>query len=127
MQELWKDADITDIETRVIRVERSYDNFDEYWSSLKGSPSMNASTGKMSRERVDELKERVCQRLPTASDGSLTLTAWALLKTEPRTPSCGRRILSMLPPVCLTALAMTTKSIPPTSAIPRPADPNPGT
>ncbi len=77
MQELWKDAGITNIETRVIRVERSYANFDEYWSSLKGSPSMNASTGKMSREQVNELKERVRQRLPTASDGSLTLTAWA--------------------------------------------------
>jgi ubiquinone/menaquinone biosynthesis C-methylase UbiE len=77
LQEMWKNAGLTDIETRVIRAERSYPSFDEYWSTLKGNPSMNASPGKMSREQVDELKERVRRRLPAASDGSLTLTAWA--------------------------------------------------
>ncbi len=77
MQEMWKNAGITDIETRVIRAERSYPNFDDYWSTLKGSPSMKVSTGKMSREQSEELKDRVRRRLPAASDGSLTLTAWA--------------------------------------------------
>jgi ubiquinone/menaquinone biosynthesis C-methylase UbiE len=77
MQELWKDAGITEIETRVIRAERSYESFDEFWSTLKGSPSLNASTTKMSREQAEELKERVRKRLPAASDGTLTLQAWA--------------------------------------------------
>jgi SAM-dependent methyltransferase len=77
MQRLSKAAGLTDVETRVIRVERYYADFDEFWGTLKGSPSMNASTGKMSREQVDELKSRVRQRLPTASDGSITYPAWA--------------------------------------------------
>jgi ubiquinone/menaquinone biosynthesis C-methylase UbiE len=77
MQDLWKGAGLTDVETRVIRVERSYANFDEFWGTLKGSPSLNASTGKMLREQVDQLKDRVRQRLPIASDGSITYPAWA--------------------------------------------------
>lgn len=77
MQELWRNAGMTEIETRVIRAERTYTNFEDYWSTLKGSPSMKASTGKMQREQVEELKDRVRKRLPAASDGSLTLAAWA--------------------------------------------------
>jgi hypothetical protein len=68
---------MTDIETRVIRVERSYEGFDEFWSTLKGSPSLNASTAKMSRAQADELKERVRKRLPVGTDGTLTMQAWA--------------------------------------------------
>ncbi len=77
MHELWAGAGLTDIETRGIRVERCYANFDEYWATLKGSPSMNASTASMSADQVGELKERVRKRLPAAADGSLTLQAWA--------------------------------------------------
>jgi ubiquinone/menaquinone biosynthesis C-methylase UbiE len=77
MHELWAGAGLSDIETRGIRVERSYANFDEYWATLKGSPSMNASTARMSADQVGELKERVRKRLPAAADGSLTLQAWA--------------------------------------------------
>lgn len=77
MQELWKAAGLTGIETRVIEATRSYKDFDEFWSTLKGSPSLTASTAKMSREQADELKERVRKRLPAAADGSLTLQAWA--------------------------------------------------
>jgi ubiquinone/menaquinone biosynthesis C-methylase UbiE len=77
MQELWKRAGMTDIETRVIEATRSYTNFEDYWSSLEGSPSMKASTAKMSRAEADELKERVRKKLPVRSDGSLTMGAWA--------------------------------------------------
>jgi ubiquinone/menaquinone biosynthesis C-methylase UbiE len=77
MQELWAAAGIGGIETQVIRAERSYANFDEYWSTLKGSPSMNASTAKLSPGQVEELKDRVRRRLDAKRDGTLTLKAWA--------------------------------------------------
>lgn len=77
MQELWKGAGLTDIDTRVIKVERSYASFDEFWGTLKGSPSLNASTGKMAPERVEELKERVRKRVGATGGGTLTLQAWA--------------------------------------------------
>jgi ubiquinone/menaquinone biosynthesis C-methylase UbiE len=77
MQQLWKAAGLVDVETRVIEADRSYKDFEEYWSTLKGSPSVDVSTAKMTRAQVEELKERVRRRLPLAGDGSLTLRAWA--------------------------------------------------
>ena len=77
MQDLWKGAGLTRVETRVIKVTRTYKDFDDFWSTLKGSPSAQAATANMSHEELAELKERVRKRLPAAVDGSLTLQAWA--------------------------------------------------
>ncbi len=77
MQDLWRAAGLRDIDTRVIRVTRTYPSFDEYWSSLRGSPSMKASTENFAPAKIAELKERLRQRLPTAADGSITYAAWA--------------------------------------------------
>ena len=77
MQELWRGAGLSDIETRAIEVARTYPSFDEYWSSLHGSPSMKASTAQMSQAQKDELRERLRARLPASAGGSLTLTARA--------------------------------------------------
>jgi hypothetical protein len=77
MQELWQAAGVGDIETRVIRVERRYADFADFWSSLHGSPSLKASTADMSQAQKDELQERVRKRLPAAADGSITYPAWA--------------------------------------------------
>jgi hypothetical protein len=77
MQELWTAAGFVDVETRVIKVERSYDSFDDFWSTLGGSPSLKAATGNMATAQMDELKERVRKRLPVSADGRLTYGAWA--------------------------------------------------
>ena len=77
MRELWNSAGVTDIETRVIRVERTYRDFEDYWTSVQGSPSLKASTANMSLAGVEELKERTHKRLSAAADGSITYPAWA--------------------------------------------------
>jgi ubiquinone/menaquinone biosynthesis C-methylase UbiE len=77
MQELWSAAGFLDVETRVIKVERTYDSFDDFWSTLGGSPSFKAATGTMPPAQMDELKERVRKRLPVSADGRLTYGAWA--------------------------------------------------
>ena len=77
MHELWNSAGVTDIETRVIRVERTYRDFEDYWTSVQGSPSLKASTANMSLAGVEELKERTHKRLSAAADGSITYPAWA--------------------------------------------------
>jgi ubiquinone/menaquinone biosynthesis C-methylase UbiE len=77
MQELWKGAGMTDIETRVIRVERTYRDFDDFWDAARGSPSLKASTVAMSDAERDELKQRTRKRLAAAADGSITYPAWA--------------------------------------------------
>jgi ubiquinone/menaquinone biosynthesis C-methylase UbiE len=77
MQQLWTDAGLTDVDTRVIRVERSYRDFDDFWSTVQGSPSLRAGTANMPDAKRAELIERVRHRLPTAADGSITYPAWA--------------------------------------------------
>lgn len=39
MQELCKDASMSGIETRVIGVERTFRDFDDFWSAMQGGPS----------------------------------------------------------------------------------------
>src|SRR5690348_8900576 len=77
MQALWRNAGLEDVEVRVIEVERSYDNLDEFWNSIQGSPSIKASTAKMSAAETNELKARVRERLPAGAGGRVTLAAWA--------------------------------------------------
>jgi ubiquinone/menaquinone biosynthesis C-methylase UbiE len=77
MQDLWTAAAFVDVETRVIEVERTYESFDDFWSSLQGSPSIKAVTATMRPGQTDELKERLRKRLPVSSDGRLTYSAFA--------------------------------------------------
>lgn len=77
MQSLWRDAGLTDVETRVITVERGYDSFDDLWGTLLTSPSVKLSLEKMSPAEGDELKDRVRRAFPAASDGRITYPAWA--------------------------------------------------
>ena len=77
MQGLWRDAGLVDVETRVITVERTYDSFDDLWSTLVTSPSVKASMAKMPPAQGDELKNKVRAAFPAAADGSITYPAWA--------------------------------------------------
>lgn len=77
MQALWRNAGLEDVEVRVIEVERSYADFDDFWESIRQSPSIKASTANMLPAEIDELKAGVRKRLPAGADGRVTLTAWA--------------------------------------------------
>lgn len=77
MQALWRNAGLEDVEVRVIEVQRSYADFDDFWESIRQSPSIKASTANMSPAEIDDLKAGVRKRLPAGADGRVTLTAWA--------------------------------------------------
>ena len=77
MEQLWKDSGLRDVETRVIRVERTFDDFDDLWTSMLPSPSVKVSMAKMSPAEAQELKERCRRVFPAAADGSITYPAWA--------------------------------------------------
>jgi ubiquinone/menaquinone biosynthesis C-methylase UbiE len=77
MQALWRNAGLEDVEVRVIEVERSYADFDDFWESIRQSPSIKASTANMSPAEIAELKAGVRKRLPAGGDGRVTLNAWA--------------------------------------------------
>ena len=77
MQMLWRNAGLTDVETRVISVERSFNDFEDFWMGIVPAPGMKAALAKMTPVEATEMKERVRGSLPAADDGSITYPAWA--------------------------------------------------
>lgn len=78
LRELWTGAGLAAVETREIVVERTYRDFDEFWTtSIKGSPSFSAAVAAMPPDAVAQLKSRVCNRLPTDAAGRLVRSARA--------------------------------------------------
>jgi SAM-dependent methyltransferase len=78
---LFTAAGLSQVETTGIEVERRFDDFDAYWQPFLGGqgPAGTYVTG-LSESRRTELAEELRRRLPTAADGSITLTAraWAV-------------------------------------------------
>ena len=76
MRALWRDTGATDIETRVINVQRTFASFDEFWRIAMTS-SVGTVIGKMPATDVEGLKARVRERLTSDSAGRVTGTAHA--------------------------------------------------
>ena len=77
LQELWRKAGISAIETREISVERTFKDFDDFWSISALGSSVAATLAGISAADVERLKSRVRARLPTGPDGRMTLGARA--------------------------------------------------
>jgi hypothetical protein len=78
---LFTDAGLSQVETTGIEVERRFDRFDDYWQPfLGGQGPAGTYVTTLSEARRTELAEELRRRLPTADDGSITLTAraWAV-------------------------------------------------
>ena len=76
MRDLWSDAGLLDVETKVISVERSFASFEEYWDV-----GMASSVGQMAEtfepSVVEDLKGRVRDRLTTDAARRVRVTAFA--------------------------------------------------
>lgn len=77
MQHLWADAGLDAIETREITVHRTFDNFDSFWTTALGAPSVGPTFTKMMPEELALLKTRVCAQLPADAAGHITCSARA--------------------------------------------------
>ena len=77
MHALWQAAGLSEVQTRAIEVERTYASFDDYWRIVQGGPSVGATLASMAAGDVDKLKAQLRNSLPTAADGSITLSARA--------------------------------------------------
>jgi SAM-dependent methyltransferase len=76
LRALWSAAGATDIETRVVKVHRTFESFDEFWSIAMTS-SVGTVVGKMSATDAEGLKSRVRDRLPADAAGGITGAAHA--------------------------------------------------
>jgi len=73
----WTDAGLVDVETHDLVVQRTYANFEDFWSAARKGPRMAPRIAELAAGGADELKERLRRRLPAAADGSITFDARA--------------------------------------------------
>ena len=78
MQGLWKDAGLEMVETRVIRIQTVYANFDDFWDSnaVPIGPQGKVIAG-MSASAKAELRIRLRDHLPESSNGPLVYQSFA--------------------------------------------------
>lgn len=77
MQALWAGAGLTGVATREIKVRRSFADFDDYWTTVLGGPSVGAKLAALSAADTATLQTRLCERLPTDNAGRITYSAVA--------------------------------------------------
>jgi SAM-dependent methyltransferase len=77
MRHLWTAAGLNGIETREITVQRTFADFDDYWTTVLGGPSVGPRLAAMAAADLAILKTRMQARLPADAAGRITLSARA--------------------------------------------------
>jgi len=77
LRELWRTAGIEQIETREITVRRSFDGFEDFWTTSLLSPSVSAATAAMAAADLAQLKARAQARVAADASGRITCSARA--------------------------------------------------
>jgi SAM-dependent methyltransferase len=77
MRDLWREAGLTDIETRQITVHRTFADFDELWMTCLKSASLGALIAGLPSQDRATLQDRLRARLPADRDGRITYSACA--------------------------------------------------
>lgn len=77
MRDLWTGAGVDAVETREIAVQRTFADFDDYWTTILGGPSVGSTLAAMAPEDVALLKARMRARLPADATGRITCSARA--------------------------------------------------
>lgn len=77
MQRLWREAGFQDIGSRQILVQRTWPDFEDYWATILGAPSMGALISGLSAEIQTKLQQRLRSLLPADGSGAITYPARA--------------------------------------------------
>src|SRR5436190_23290265 len=77
LRELWAGAGLEAIETREIVMERSFPDFDEFWTTTVTSGTIAPIIAGMASAEAERLKARVRERLPADATGRITYSARA--------------------------------------------------
>lgn len=77
MRDLWTGAGLDAVETREIAVRRTFADFDDYWTTILGGPSVGSTLASMASEDLALLKARMRARLPADAAGRITFGARA--------------------------------------------------
>ncbi len=74
---LWTDAGIDAVTTRTITVQRTFRDFDDYWTASTGTGALKPTLAAFPPATLAAIKANVRSRLTEAADGQITHTAWA--------------------------------------------------
>jgi SAM-dependent methyltransferase len=77
MRDLWAGAGLESVETREIIVRRTFADFEDYWATVRGGPSVGQRLAALSSEGLTLLKERMRARLTADAAGRITYGARA--------------------------------------------------
>jgi SAM-dependent methyltransferase len=77
MRTLWTGAGLEAVETREITVQRTFADFDDYWTTIFGGPSVGPKLAAMAPADLALLKTRMRARLPEDATGRITYGARA--------------------------------------------------
>jgi SAM-dependent methyltransferase len=77
MRDLWTGAGLESVETREINVRRTFADFDDYWATILGGPSVGPRLAAMASGDLARLRARMRARLPADAAGRITCSARA--------------------------------------------------
>jgi SAM-dependent methyltransferase len=77
LRDLWTGAGLAAVETREITVQRTFADFDDYWTTVLGGPSVGPKLAVMASEDIEILKARMRVRLQADGTGRITCRARA--------------------------------------------------
>lgn len=77
LRDLWTGAGLDGVETLEITVERTFADFDDYWTTIFGGPSVGPKLAAMASKDLALLQTRMRVHLPSDSSGHVTYSARA--------------------------------------------------
>jgi len=77
MRGLWHAAGLDNIESRSFSVERTFIDFNDYWTTVLGGPATSATLRSLATGELAELQTRLRRRLPADAAGRITYRASA--------------------------------------------------
>jgi ubiquinone/menaquinone biosynthesis C-methylase UbiE len=77
MRALWRQAGFEHVETRAIVVQRAYADFEDYWTTIQGGPSVSGTIGALSSADRERLKAGLRECLPADAGGRIVCQARA--------------------------------------------------
>jgi SAM-dependent methyltransferase len=77
MRDLWTGAGLVAVETREITIERTFGDFEDYWTTILGGPSVGPKLAAMGSEDLALLRSRMRTRLTVDVSGRITYGARA--------------------------------------------------
>lgn len=78
LRELWVGAGLKNVATREINVKRTFADFDDYWTTILGGPSVGPGLAAMGSKDLGVLQARMRARTLSDGAGRITLSARAI-------------------------------------------------